>query len=67
MSYKLNFYAHVPIIGIAKRLSIIIPKDALVTLYKMFIGRHLDYADIIYNKPPSHYRGQGRSPEKLYQ
>ena len=67
MSYKLNFYAHVPIIGIAKRLSIIIPNDALVILYKMFIGRHLDYADIIYNKPPSHYRGQGTSQEKLYQ
>lgn len=34
------------IIGNVKRLSIILPYDALLTLYKMFIKLHLGYADI---------------------
>ena len=58
MDNKLNFDVHVQnkiskcnkMIGIVKQLSIILPQDALLTLYKMFIRMHLDYPDIIYDK-----------------
>ena len=38
------------IIGIIKRLSIILPRDASLTLCRMFIRSHLDYVGIIYEK-----------------
>ena len=38
-------------IGIIKRLSVNIPRDALLRIYKSFIRPHLDYGDIIYDKP----------------
>ena len=34
-----------------KRLSNYLPRHSLVILYKAFIQPHLDYADIIYDKP----------------
>ena len=39
------------LIGIIKKLSISFPRNALLRIYKSFIRSHLDYADIIYNKP----------------
>lgn len=59
MDDKLSFDVHVQtkvskcyqIIEILRRLSIILSRDALLTLYKMFIRPHLDYADIILDKP----------------
>ena len=38
-------------IGMLKKLSNYLPRHSLVTLYKAFIWPHLDYADIIYDKP----------------
>ena len=38
-------------IGVIKRLSINIPRDALLRIYKLFIRPHLHYRDIIYDKP----------------
>ena len=40
-------------IGVIKRLSINIPRDALLRIYKLFIRPHLHYRDIIYDKPPN--------------
>ena len=37
-------------IGVIKRLSVDLPRDALLTIYKSFIRPHLDYEDIIYDK-----------------
>ena len=37
--------------GIIKKLSISFPTNALLRIYKSFIRPHLDYADIIYDKP----------------
>ena len=37
-------------IGVIKRLSIDLPRDALLRIYKSFIRPHLDYEDIIYDK-----------------
>ena len=59
MDNKLNFNVHVQnkitkcnkLIRIVKRLSVILPRDVSLRLYKMFIRLHLDYADIIYGKP----------------
>ena len=34
-----------------KRLSLSILRDSLLTIYKSFVRPHLDYADIIYDKP----------------
>ena len=54
MNDKMNFHVRIQnkisrcnkIIRIVKRLSAILPRDVLLTLYKMFIRLHLDYADI---------------------
>ena len=56
---KLNFNAHVDqkikkynrIIGLIRRLSINFPQNALLTIYKSFVRPHLDYGDILYDKP----------------
>ena len=56
---KLNFNAHVDqkikkcnrIIGLIRRLSINLPRNALLTIYKSFVRPHLDYDDILYDKP----------------
>ena len=39
------------IIGSIKKLSLILPRASLLTIYKAFVRPHLDYADIIYDKP----------------
>ena len=39
------------IIGIMKRLSSVISRKNLLTIYKSFVRPHLDYADIIYDNP----------------
>ena len=38
-------------IGIMKRLLLSISRDSLLTIYKSFVRSHLDYADIMYEKP----------------
>ena len=38
-------------IDIIKRSSVNILRDALLRIYKPFIRPHLDYGDIIYDKP----------------
>ena len=56
---KLNFNTHVAqkikkcnkLIGLIKRLSINLPRNALLTIYKSFIRPHLDYGDISYDNP----------------
>ena len=60
---KLIFDVHVQnkaskynkIVGIVKRLSIIFLRNALLTLYKMFIRPHIDYADMFYGKPNNEF------------
>ena len=37
-------------IGIIRKLQTILPRSALLTIYKPFIRPHLDYGDIIYDK-----------------
>ena len=56
---KLNFSHHINVniskankrIGIIKRLSHILPREALVTIYKFFIRPHLDHCHVIYDQP----------------
>ena len=56
---KLNFNADVDqkikksnrIIGLIRRLSINLPRNALLTICKSFARLHLDYGDILYDKP----------------
>ena len=56
---KLNFNAHLDqkikkcnrIIGLMRRLSVTLPQNALLTIYKNFVRPHLDYGDILYDKP----------------
>ena len=38
-------------IGIIKRLSVSVPRKALLTIYKSFIRPHLDCGDTLYDKP----------------
>ena len=56
---KLNFNHHVKEkitkahkgIGVIKKLSNTLPRDALPTIYKSFVRPHLDFGDIIYDQP----------------
>ena len=38
-------------VGILRKLFYLIPRTALLTIYKSFIRPHLDYGDFIYDKP----------------
>ena len=57
--FKVNFNAHVDqklktcnrIIGLIRRLSVTLPRNALLTIYKTFVTPHLGYGDILYDKP----------------
>ena len=56
---KLNFSQHINIkiskankgIGIIERLSHILPRTSLLTIYKSFIRPHLDYWEVTYDQP----------------
>ena len=56
---KLNFNAHVDqkikkcsrVIGLIRRLSVALPQNVLLTIYNSFVRPHLDYGDILYDKP----------------
>ena len=37
--------------GFVKRLSKMLPRHSLLTIYKSFVQSHLDYGDIIYDQP----------------
>ena len=39
------------LIGLIRRLSVNLPRNALLAIYKFFIRPHLDYGDILYDKP----------------
>ena len=39
------------LIGLIGSLSVNLPRNALLTIYKSFIRSHLDYGDILYDKP----------------
>ena len=39
------------LIGLIRRLSVTVPRNALLTIYKSFIRPHLGYGDILYDKP----------------
>ena len=38
-------------IGLIRRLSVNLPRNALLTIYKSFVRPHLDCGDILYDKP----------------
>ena len=56
---NLNFNTHIDqkikkcnkMIGLIRRLSVNLPHNALLTIYKSFVRPHLDYGDILYDKP----------------
>ena len=56
---NLNFNTHIDqkikkcnkLIGLIKRLSVNLPRNALIIIYKSFIKPHLDYGDILYDEP----------------
>ena len=58
LNSKLNFDKHLRkiqpkvnrIIGIIHNLQHVLPRSAVLTIYKSFARPHLDYGDIIYNK-----------------
>ena len=39
------------IIGLIRWLSTTLPRNALLTIYKNFVRSHLDYVDVLYDKP----------------
>ena len=56
---KLNFNSYVDeiikkcnkLIGLIRRLSVNLPRKALLTIYKSIIRPRLDYGDVLYDKP----------------
>ena len=59
MDKKLTFNDHITsklttvnkLISTLRKLYHYMPRDSLVTIYKSFIRPHLDYADVIFDKP----------------
>ena len=59
LDMKLNFKLHIKEkiskamkgIGIIKKLSNVLPRKSLITIYKFFVRLHLDYGDLIYDQP----------------
>ena len=59
MDEKLTFNDHITsklttvnkLISTLRKLYHYMPRDSLVTIYKSFIIPHLDYADVIFDKP----------------
>ena len=59
LNKRLSFSEHIlskinkcyKMIGVIKRLSVNLPRDALLRIYKSSIRPHLNYGDIIYEKP----------------
>ena len=59
LDFKLDFNIHTEqkikksnkIIGLIRRLSVSLPRKALLAIYKAFVRPHLDYGDILYDKP----------------
>ena len=49
---KLNFEEHINKVdsNVNRKLQNVLPRTALLTIYKSFIRPHLDYGDIIYDK-----------------
>ena len=80
---KLSFDEHIQcisiktrkIIGLIRKLQPIMPRTALLTIYKSFLRPHLDYGDVIYKLESVQYNAaiaitgaiRGSSREKLYQ
>ena len=56
---KLSFKKHVDekikkamkIVGTIRKLNSVLPRFSLLTIYKSFVGPHLDYGDVIYDQP----------------
>ena len=63
LDLKLNCNTHIDqkikkcnkLIGLMKRLSVNLPRSALLTIYKSFIRPHLEYGDILYDKPDNEH------------
>ena len=59
LDVKLNFKLHIKEkiskamkeFGIIKKLSNVLPRKSLITIYKSFVRPHLDYGDLIYDQP----------------
>ena len=55
---KLTFKNHITMvttkinktIGILRKLQNLLPRSALITIYKAFVRPHLDYGDILYDQ-----------------
>ena len=55
---KLNFISHVDekikkcnkLVRLIRRLSVNLPQNVLLMIYKTFIRPHLDYGDILYDR-----------------
>ena len=52
-------------VGLIRRLSVNLPRIALLTIYKSFIIPHLDYGNILYDKP-SNYNFQNKMEKVQY-
>ena len=39
------------VISVIKKLSYILPRNAILTIYRSFVGSHLDYSNITYDQP----------------
>ena len=59
LNEKLNFNTHInekitkanKDIGIIRKLAYVQPRESLISIYKSFVRPHIDYGDIISDKP----------------
>ena len=43
-------------LGLLRKLHNLLPRSALITIYKAFVRPHLDYGDILYDQAYNTYR-----------
>ena len=56
---KLNFFDHInekikkatKVVNVIRKMSLMLPRCSLLTIYESFVRPHLDYGDIVYDQP----------------
>ena len=38
-------------VNVIRKMNLLLPSSSLLAIYKLFIGPHLDYGDVIYDQP----------------
>ena len=58
LDFKLRFIDQInekikatKVVNVIRKMNLLLPHSSLLTIYKSFVRRHLNYGDVIYNQP----------------